>query len=50
MGNELVWALVRPAFIVFGYQQFDFKSIGFLRQNLGMVSVLKFVYDNAALQ
>jgi hypothetical protein len=34
-GNEPLWALIRPAFIVFGNYQFDFKSIGYLLEKPG---------------
>ena len=39
-GNEPLWALIRPAFIVFGNYEFDFKSIGFLLERPGNGKIL----------
>lgn len=39
-GNEPLWALIRPSFIVFGEHKFDFKAIGFLLEKAGNGSVL----------
>ena len=39
-GSEPLWALIRPAFIVFGSYEFDFRSIGFLLETPGNGKVL----------
>ena len=39
-GNEPLWALIRPAFIVFGEHKFDFKAIGFLLEKSGNGALL----------
>jgi hypothetical protein len=40
VGNEPIWALIRPSFLTFGEYELDFKSIGFLFERIGNGAVL----------